>query len=97
MSTLNKVNVSNKLIGLLVALIIVLTLAISAQALDAANENDWWVLGSGGGIAGNSSLTIESTLGQPIAGSTGSSTSQLNSGYWPAMTQSMNYLPLVHK
>ncbi|HOG45150.1 MAG TPA: Ig-like domain repeat protein [Anaerolineae bacterium] len=62
---------------------LLLTLALAGVALAQAGAAiDWWVLGSGGGPAAGGSVTLDGTLGQPIAGPSAGDAVALNAGYW---------------
>jgi hypothetical protein len=43
----------------------------------------WWVLGSGGGPAGDGSIVVNSTIGQPLVGVPSNNAITIKSGYWP--------------
>ncbi len=82
-------------LGLLAALLVV-----AAQALASPLANgpaiDWWVVAGGGGHAAGGNITIDDTLGQPIAGPSAGGTVSLGAGYWygAGQTYTLN-LPVV--
>ncbi len=53
----------------------------------------WWVVASGGGSASGNNVTLDSTLGQPIAGPSSGTGVTLGAGYWYG-AQSAYYLYL---
>lgn len=60
---------------------------------------DWWVLGGGGGQASSGDVSLNSTLGQPVTGSSSAGEVSLQSGYWAGLvkeTFTIN-LPLVFR
>jgi hypothetical protein len=58
---------------------------------------DWFVLASGGGSSSGANITLESTLGQPFAGSAEGGDVSLSAGFWYAEDPSALYLPMVQK
>jgi hypothetical protein len=57
----------------------------------------WFVIASGGGSSSGNNITLESTVGQPIVGSSASGIVTLEAGYWSAEeTRELN-LPLLLK
>lgn len=56
----------------------------------------WWVVSSGGGSStSGGNVSIESTLGQPIAGSSSSLSIVLQAGYWHTEQSMQLFLPLL--
>ena len=43
---------------------------------------EWWVIGSGGGSATVGNTTLDSTIGQWVAGSNTAGSTELGSGFW---------------
>jgi len=80
-------------------LIVLLCLAVTVAALAADGYDLWWsVVGGGGGRVQSGGLTLEGTLGQPVAGEVGSGALTLCSGYWCAGPSPRNvYVPLVER
>jgi hypothetical protein len=78
------------------ALLAMLVLAATAlaQGLPAI---DHWVLGSaGGGSTGAGDLSVNSTLGEPIIGSSSGDSVSLGAGYWyGGAVEHEIYLPIV--
>lgn len=58
---------------------------------------DWWVVGGGGGPAGGTGITVNSTLGQPIIGLSNGNSISLGAGYWYGVgaVEYRIYLPLL--
>ena len=85
------------------ALILALLLALSISALGAAFASangttiDWWALSGGGGSASGGGVTLDSTLGQPIAGVSSEAGTWLGAGYWYAEQPRQTFLPLIRK
>jgi len=59
----------------------------------------WSVIGSGGMGGSAGSYTINSTLGQPVAGSITAGSYHLTSGFWTEIIESIeeffNFLPMI--
>jgi hypothetical protein len=92
-----------KAIGILFLLLVFLFLLTGATHSPDVPVVDWWVLASGGGqTSTGSSVTINGTLGQPIAGlSNNGARTNLVSGYWgmgwyPIFSGDI-YMPLVSR
>jgi hypothetical protein len=76
---------------------LVLAAAIGAAPLQAP-AIDWDVMGGGGGHLEQGSLSLDYTIGQPLANQLGSGDAALCVGYWCGVsTESRIYLPLVLK
>lgn len=87
-----------------ICLVCLILAAISITALGAAHAGgslpaiDWWVFGSGGGRASDGgSVTLDSTLGQPVAGVSTSSSAWLGAGYWYADQPVQIFLPMLRR
>ena len=91
-----------KKIGILILMLIILTLFIGAVQAPSSPMIDWWVLAGGGGVTSNGgSLSLNGTLGQPIASMClNSGEFRLQSGYWStgwAACGGAIYLPLLSR
>jgi hypothetical protein len=84
---------------LAISLLIVCALLLMGSVWKAPNTSEifWYVLGGGGGRVTNGSITVEGTLGQPVAGFVSQSPLELCSGYWcgAGVSSYQVYLPLV--
>ena len=78
-------------LGLLVGLLV----AGRVLAEPLAPAIDWWVVAAGGGPSSGTGVSLNSTFGQPIAGSSGGGAIALSAGYWqvtmPTSTPEMPY------
>ena len=84
-------------LGLAVVLALALVSVAVAFASGSGPTIDWWVFSGGGGGASSGSVTLDSTLGQPVAGvSTGDST-WLGAGYWYAEQPVQLFLPMLRR
>ena len=87
---------------LVLTLVFLFLLTGATQSLDLPAV-DWWVLAGGGGpTSTGSNVTLNATLGQPIAGPLMSGAEfSLVSGYWgmgwPSPFGGAIYLPLVSR
>jgi hypothetical protein len=62
-----------------------LLLGASVLVHAAANFDLWWhVIAGGGGRSASSSYAIQGSIGQPVAGSAGSSSYRVGAGFWPS-------------
>jgi len=72
-----------------------------ATAQTRAFTLPWSVIGSGGMGGSAGGYTINSTLGQPVAGTADGGTTHLTSGFWTEVIESIaeffNFLPLILK
>jgi hypothetical protein len=60
-----------------------LLLIVGGAALAAGGEAiNWWVLSGGGGPALGGNVTLNTTLGQPVAGPSAGGDVALGAGYW---------------
>ena len=57
----------------------------------------WFVIASGGGSSSGDNITLESTVGQPIAGSSAGGIVTLEAGYWSAEETRVLYIPFLLK
>lgn len=62
--------------------LIALLLAVGGAALAAGEAVDWWVLSGGGAPASGGNVTLNTTLGQPVAGPSFTGDIGLGAGYW---------------
>jgi hypothetical protein len=69
---------------------------VSAQVMPDTTI-DWFVIASGGGSSSGNNITLESTVGQPIAGSSAGGVVTLETGYWSAEERWELYTPLLLK
>jgi hypothetical protein len=58
---------------------------------------DWFVMAGGGGSSSGANITLESTLGQSITGSSEGGNVSLSAGFWYAEDPPALYLPMLHK
>ena len=65
-----------------VVLLVSLFLISIVMAAPNASSIDWWVIGSGGGSDATGSISLSATIGQWMAGSDTSGSTQLCSGFW---------------
>ena len=91
-----------KTIGILVLVLVFLMLFIGAVQAPSSPMIDWWVLAGGGGPTSNGgSLSLNATLGQPIASTClNSGEVRLQSGYWSIGWTTCGgaiYLPLLSR
>lgn len=105
---MNKHTIAVPIIALLCCLLLVLPVRSAVEG-DQAEEpatsaSDWWVISSGGGLAGADEVALVSTLGQPIIGFADSVASDdlvtLGAGYQYGNGMGIKhgiYLPLVLK
>lgn len=58
-------------------------LAMGGMALAAGGEAiGWWVISGSGGPASGGNVTVNTTLGQPVAGTSSGGSIGLEAGYW---------------
>jgi hypothetical protein len=57
----------------------------------------WSVIANGGGSSSGGNITLESTVGQPITGSSAGGIVSLEAGYWSAEETWEFYIPLLLK
>ena len=81
-------------IASIVVLLLVLMSAINVLATDGT-VMDWWVVASGGGPSSSGSVTMNSTLGQPLVGQSSGGSVSLSAGYWTTIVEYITNLPLV--
>jgi hypothetical protein len=70
---------STGLIGLLAVLVVV----GAASANGSGPSVDWWVISGGGAPSSGGNVTLNDTLGQPVAGDASGGSVTLHAGYWP--------------
>lgn len=78
---------STRLVFIALAMLVLLfavavVAALALPAAPAANDLTWQVIAGGGATMGNGNYTLLSTAGQPVVGSSVSSSYSLLSGYW---------------
>ena len=83
-------------VGLLLAALALLALGVVVASANGTSI-DWWVLSGGGGGASGGGVTLDSTLGQPVAGVSGNTGTWLGAGYWYAEQPRQVFLPLIRK
>ena len=86
---------------LLAILLLSLVLATAVLAQSSGVRIDWQVMGTGGGSGSAGAVTVNDTLGQPVAGTSASSDSRvvLSAGYWAGRPAVVNkiHLPLIRR
>jgi len=83
-------------VGLLLAVLAVLALGTVVASANGTTI-DWWALSGGGGGASGGGVTLDSTLGQPIAGVSNNTGTWLGAGYWYAEQPRQIFLPMIQK
>lgn len=79
-------------LGLLVGLLV----AGRVLAGPLAPAIDWWVVAAGGGPASNGNVSVDATLGQPVAGESTNGGVALGAGYWYGAQATYSlYLPVA--
>ncbi|MFC2043319.1 hypothetical protein ACFLUA_04135 [Chloroflexota bacterium] len=73
----------------LVLMSTIIVLAINETVLD------WWVLAGGGAPSSGDSITMNSTLGQPVIGISSGENVSLRAGYWVDGAEYLVYMPVV--
>ncbi len=88
-----------KRLTLFFALIALLFLTASAQAMSSTNYRlDWLVPLTGtGGKSASANYAVSFTVGQTVIGSSASDNFRLELGYWAGIGPSFVYLPLILK
>jgi hypothetical protein len=80
------------------AVVAVLSLGGVALASSLATAAiDWHVFSAAGAPAAGAQISLNGSLGQPIAGPASSASVSLQAGYWQRAVGSQWYLPLVSK
>ena len=87
---------------LLIAIFFVILAFLGISAVKAQERSftlPWSVIGSGGMGGSAGSFTIQSTLGQPVAGAVDGGSYHLTSGFWTEVVEFIeaffNFLPLI--
>jgi hypothetical protein len=62
--------------------LVALLLAAGGAALAAGEAVDWWVFSGGGAPSSGGNVTLNTTLGQPVAGPSAGGDFALGAGYW---------------
>ena len=80
-----------------VLLILVLVVLEAAVPFAPDISIDWWAIGPGSQTSTVDSVTLESMIGQPVAGATSLGTTQLNSGFLQALWEFLGnlFLPMI--
>jgi hypothetical protein len=89
-----------KRLTMLIALIALLFLAASAQAMSSTNYKlEWFVplTGGGGGLSTSTNYAVDFTIGQTVIGSSASDNYRVALGYWAGIVPPPTYLPLILK
>jgi len=91
-----------KMMHILILTVLSLVLLTGAAAILGTYAVEWWVIAGGGGPTSNGgSVTLNATLGQPIASTClNSGDVRLQSGYWSTGRTACGgaiYLPLVSR
>ncbi len=81
----------------LILLTLILLLLIAAVPFAPDISIDWWAIGPGSQISTVDSVTLDSMIGQPVAGATSLGTTQLNSGFLQALWEFLSnlFLPMI--
>ena len=88
---------------IIISIILLLSIGVASVGVVKAEERDFtlpWSVISSGGMGGSAGgYTINSTLGQPVAGTADEGTIHLTSGFWTEIIESIeeffNFLPLI--
>jgi len=83
-----------------VCLVVVAALSLGGVALASSSATatiDWHVFSAAGAPAASARVSLNGSLGQPIAGPASAAGVSLQSGYWQRAVGSQVYLPLVLK
>ena len=83
-----------------ICLVVVAALSLGGVALASSLATaaiDWHVLSAAGAPAAGAQISLNGSLGQPIAGPASSASVSLQAGYWQRAADSQFYLPLVSK
>ncbi len=75
---------NRKRIQILILALLALLLLGSAGAAYASSpqELSWWVIGGGGAPSSGGTVSLDGTLGQPVAGPSNTVDNDLHAGYW---------------
>ena len=81
----------------LILLTLILLLLIAAVPFAPDISIDWWAIGPGSQNSTVDSVTLDSMIGQPVAGATSLGTTQLNSGFLQALWEFLSnlFLPMI--
>jgi hypothetical protein len=88
----------NKTLLLILAISLVAGFVLGAGVYALGTTGiDWWVMGGGGGPASGGEVSLNSTFGQPVTGSSSAGEVTLQSGYWAGLVKEIFTiaLPLV--
>ena len=83
-----------------ICLMVVAALSLGGVALASSLATaaiDWHVFSAAGAPAAGAQISLNGSLGQPIAGPASSASVSLQAGYWQRAADSQFYLPLVSK
>ncbi|MDQ4076980.1 MAG: hypothetical protein M3220_12130 [Chloroflexota bacterium] len=81
----------------LLVLTLILLLSLMGSAFSSGGTAlDWSVTASGGGHAEAGNLSLDSTIGQPVIGTTGNGDAVLCAGFWCRVTALFHtYFPVL--
>ena len=84
---------------LILGCLLAIMLLIGAGAALAASTPavNWSTLGAGGAPSGSGAVTLNGTLGQPVAGPSSGGNVALGAGYWYGFAGEKIYLPVVKR
>ena len=80
----------------LAAALLVLAVVMVASASETVSIG-WQVLSAGGSSASGGSVSLDSTLGQPITGISSAGSAWLGAGYWYAEQPVQLFLPVLRR
>ena len=83
-----------------ICLVVVAALSLGGVALASSLATaaiDWHVFSAAGAPAAGAQISLNGSLGQPIAGPASSASVSLQAGYWQRAAGGQLYLPLVLK
>jgi hypothetical protein len=83
--------------SLLLTLALIMLLAGLVFAAEGDPGVSWWVFSGGGGSVGGGNVTLDSTLGQPVAGASYGGSLSLGAGYWYEEQPVQVFLPQVQR
>jgi hypothetical protein len=83
-----------------ICLMVVAALSLGGVALASSSATaaiDWHVFSAAGAPAAGAQISLNGSLGQPIAGPASSASVSLEAGYWQRTVGDQFYLPLISK
>jgi hypothetical protein len=84
-------------LGLVLVILLILARATITFASGTGSASYWRIFSGGGGSASGDSVTLDSTLGQPVTGVSSSGSAWLGAGYWYAEQPVQLFLPLLRR